>query len=231
MTKRWYNQFMVTVVLIDDHPVVRAGIRTILDAAEDVIVAGEGSSGADALRLTEQHRPDVLVLDVNLPDLNGLEVVRQLRARQARTAILILTAHADPSLVMGLLEGGAMGYVLKDEALETLLSAVRAVAAGQSWLSPPIARQVVQRAAGRPASFPLDELTPRELDVLRLLAQGLDNAAIARRLVVTTRTVQNHVSVIYNKLGVSSRTEAALCAIRCGLTTVGPPDDDRGRPR
>lgn len=222
---------MVTVVLIDDHPVVRAGMRAILDAAEDITVTGEGSSGADALRLTDQHCPDVLVLDVNLPDLSGLEVARQLRARQAQTAILILTAHADGPTVMGLLASGARGYVLKDEAPETLLSAIRVVAAGQSWLSPSIARQVVQRAVGRPAPSLLDDLTPRELDVLRLLAQGLDNAAIARRLFVTTRTVQNHVSVIYSKMGVASRTEAALCAIRCGLTTVSLQDNDSGRPR
>lgn len=222
---------MVTVVLIDDHPIVRAGMRAILDAADDVAVVGEGASGADALSLTEQHRPDVLVLDVNLPDISGLEVTRRLRARQTQTAILVLTAHADPSLVMGLLESGAIGYVLKDEALETLLSAIRAAAAGQSWLSPPIARQVIKRAVGQPASSPIDELTPRELDVLRLLAQGLDNATIARRLCVTTRTVQNHVSVIYSKLGVTSRTEAALCAIRSGLATVSPPDMDNDRSR
>lgn len=220
---------MVTVVLIDDHPIVRAGMRTILEAAKDVTVAGEGASGADALRLTEQHRPDVLVLDVNLPDMSGLEVVRQLRARKIQTAILILTAHADRSLVMGLLESGAKGYVLKDEAPEMLLSAIRAVAAGQSWLSPPIARQVIERAVGLPVSSPLDELTPREIDVLRLLAQGLDNAAIARRLCLTTRTVQNHVSAIYSKLGVASRTEAALCAIRSGLTAVSPPSENSDR--
>ncbi len=189
------------------------------------MLLGEGASGSDALRLTEQHHPDVLVLDVNLPDMSGLAVVQQLRARRVQTAILILTAYTDQATVMGLLEHGATGYVLKDEALETLLSAIRAVAAGQSWLSPPVARQVVQRAIGRPPALPTDSLTPREREVLRLLAQGLDNAAIARRLVLTTRTVQNHVSTIYSKLGVSSRTEAALCAIRCGLTAVSPPEE------
>ena len=146
------------------------------------------------------------------------------------TAILILTIHDDSQTVFGLLESGATGYVLKDEALETLVSAVRAVAQGQSWLSPAVARQVVRRAVGQlPAESPQPHfsLTPRELQVFRLLAQGLDNAAIAERLVVTTRTVQNHVSNIYGKLRVASRTEAALYAIRHGLVQVPSAGDAR----
>jgi len=213
----------ITVIIVDDHPVVRAGMRMVLDAASDVTVIAEGATGADALRLVAQQRPDVLVLDVNLPDLNGMEVTRQLRDQGTTTAILALTVHDDSQTVFGLLESGATGYVLKDEALETLVNAVRAAAQGQSWLSPAVARQVVSRAVGQvpsspePPPFPL---TRRELEVLRLLAQGLDNAAIAQRLAVTKRTVQNHVSNIYGKLGVTTRTEAALCAIRHGLVQV-----------
>ena len=222
---------MTTVVIVDDHPVVRAGMRTVLDRAADVTVVAEGATGTDALRLVEQHRPDVLVLDVNLPDLSGVEVTRRLHDQGAATAILILTIHDDSQIVFGLLESGAIGYVLKDEALETLASAVRAAARGESWLSPAVARQVVRRAVGEappepPESPPLP-LTPREMEVLRLLAQGLDNAAIAQRLVVTRRTVQNHVSNIYGKLEVGSRTEAALYAIRHGLVEVSPVDDER----
>ena len=242
---------MITVVIVDDHPVVRAGMRTVLDAADDVTIVAEGTSGADALRLVAQHRPDVLVLDVNLPDpapgprpearaegsgqaLNGVEVTRQLCAQGATTAILILTAYDDSQTVFGLLESGATGYVLKDEALETLVSAVRAAAQGQNWLSPAVARQVVGRAVGQaapepPQSPPLP-LTPREMEVLQLLAQGLDNAAIAQRLVLTKRTVQNHVSNIYGKLEVTTRTEAALYAIRHGLVQVLPAGDERDEP-
>ncbi len=214
---------MITVVVIDDHPVVRAGIRTVLSATPDITIMAEGSSSADALRLVNQHHPDVLVLDVNLPDMSGLEVARQLRAAGATTAILVLTIHNDSQTVFGLLEHGVTGYVLKDEALETLAQAVRAAARGQSWLSPAVARQVVHRAIGdapaaaSPSPIPL---TPRETEVLRLLAQGLDNTAIATTLFLTTRTVQNHVSNIYGKLGVKSRTEAALYAIRHGLAHV-----------
>jgi two-component system response regulator DegU len=239
---------MITVVIVDDHPVVRAGMRTVLDAAADVTVVAEGASGGDALRLVAQHRPDVLVLDVNLSDsapgprpeartegsgqaLNGVEVTRQLRAQGSTTAILVLTAYDDSQTVFGLLESGATGYVLKDEALETLVSAVRAAARGQSWLSPAVARQVMRRAVGPAAPEasrpPPPPLTRREMEVLQLLAQGLDNAAIAQRLVLTRRTVQNHVSNIYGKLGVTTRTEAALHAIRHGLVQVSPAGGER----
>jgi two-component system response regulator DegU len=220
---------MITVVIVDDHPIVRAGMRAVLSAAADITVVAEGASGADALSLVAQHRPDVLVLDVNLPGLNGVEVTRQLRDQGTATAILILTVHHDAQTIFGLLESGATGYVLKDEALETLVGAVRAAARGESWLSPAVASQVVRRAVGQtqaPLELPPIPLTPREVEVLRLLAQGLDNAAIAQQLVVTTRTVQNHVSTIYGKLGVTSRTEAALYAIRHGLVQVSATGDE-----
>jgi len=228
---------LITVVIVDDHPVVRAGMRMALDAAGDMNVVAEGATGADALHLVAQHCPDVLVLDVNLPDpspgsgpaLNGVEVTRRLRAQGTTTAILALTAHSDSQTVFGLMESGAIGYVLKDEALETLADAVRAAARGESWLSPAVASQMVRRAVGQAAassSTPVTvDLTPRETEVLCLLAQGLDNAAIAERLALTMRTVQNHVSNIYGKLGVSTRTEAALYAIRHGLVQISPTED------
>jgi NarL family two-component system response regulator LiaR len=219
---------MITVIVIDDHPIVRAGIRAVLDSADDIRVVAEAATGAEALRLVVEHKPQVLVLDVSLPDINGLEVARQLCARHPSTAILILTAHGDRQTVFSLLECGAIGYVLKDEALETLAHAVRAAARGESWLSPAVASQVIRRALeplAQPAQADSAEceaanLTPREIEVLRWLAQGLDNTAIAEKLVLTTRTVQNHVSNIYGKLGLSSRTEAALYAIRRGLAQV-----------
>ena len=211
---------MTTIVIIDDHPIVRAGMRAILDSAGDIDILGEGVNGADALRLVNEHDPDVLALDVSLPDMNGVAVTRTLRQQGARTAILILTVHDDPQTVFGLLESGAVGYVLKDEALETLVNAVRAAARGETWLSPAVARLVVRRAVAGSASDAteaLSALTPREVEVLRLIARGLDNTAIAQELVLTKRTVQNHISNIYGKLNVASRTEAALLAIRRGL--------------
>jgi two-component system, NarL family, response regulator LiaR len=216
---------ITTVVIVDDHPIVRAGMRAILSTGADITIVGEGENGADALRLVGELCPDVLALDVQLPDVNGLEVTRRLRAQGKKTAILILTIHTDHETVFGLLEAGAVGYVLKDEAPETLVSAVRAAGRGESWFSPAVASQVVRRAVGSPkveAPEVPDPLTPREVDTLRLLAQGLDNTAIARALVVTKRTVQNHISNIYGKLGVSSRTEAMLYAIRHGLAQISP---------
>jgi DNA-binding NarL/FixJ family response regulator len=218
---------MITIVIVDDHPVVRAGMRTVLMAAADMAVVAEGASGREALRLVNELQPDVLVLDVNLPDLNGLDVTRRLRASDGPPAILILTVHDDTQTIMGVLEAGATGYLLKDEALETLVRAVRAVARGESWLSPTVANEVVRRAVApvsHPGELPDPPLTPREMEVLCLLARGLDNAAIARKLVVTKRTVQNHVSNIYGKLGVTSRTEAALVAMRRGW--VRPPGQE-----
>jgi two-component system response regulator DegU len=219
---------------VDDHPVVRAGMRAVLRGAHDITVVAEGASGEDALHLVDQHEPDVLVLDVNLPDQSGVEVTRRLRERGAETAVLVLTAYDDSQTVFGILEHGATGYVLKDEALETLADAVRATARGESWLSPAVARQVVQRAVGKtppkPPGPPPLPLTPREIEVLRLLAQGLDNASIAEQLVVTKRTVQNHVSHIYDKLDVDTRTEAALLAIRHGLVQVTPADEEHDEP-
>lgn len=227
---------MITTIIIDDHPVVRAGMRTVLDAAPDVAVVAEGANGHDALQLVQEQRPDVLVLDVNLPGLTGLEVTRRLCAQEAPPAILILTVHDDAQTVMGLLESGATGYILKDEALETLVSAVRTAARGESWLSPAVANEVVRRAVAsprlragpQPGHQSCGQLTRREHEVLCLLARGLDNAAIARQLVITTRTVQNHVSNIYGKLGVSSRTEAALLAIGRGCVEVPPQEGAHG---
>jgi len=227
------DKLMVTVAVVDDHPIVRAGLRSILDAASDIHVVAEGATAAEALRLSAEFQPDVLVLDVNLPDGNGLDVARTLCAQSAHPAILILTVHRDPQTVFGLLECGAVGYVLKDDALETLAPAVRAVGRGESWLSPAVASQVVRRAirqdisptvAGHSSARPADDLhlTPAELRVLRLLAEGRDNAAIADILVVTKRTVQNHISNLYGKLGVTTRTEAMLYAFQHGLVAVPP---------
>lgn len=211
---------MTTIVIVDDHPIVRAGMRAILQSAADIEIVGEGEKGADALRLVAELHPDVLALDVQLPDVNGLEVTRRLRERGTSTAILILTAHDDQQTVFSLLESGAVGYVLKDEALETLVRAVRTAARGETWLSPTVAGKVVKRAvtgvpAGADQAF--SALTPREVEVLRLIGRGLDNTAIADELFLTKRTVQNHTSAIYAKLGMRSRAEAILFAVRHGL--------------
>jgi two-component system, NarL family, response regulator DegU len=210
----------IRVVIVDDHPLIRAGIRGVLQNTADIAVIAEGENGEDALRLVEEHHPDVLVLDVNLPIKNGVEVTRQLKKQNAASAILILTFHDDRETIFGLLESGADGFVIKVDGLETLASAIRAVSQGENWLSPRVAGQVMRRAIGEVTIGTPFPLTTREIEVLRLIAHGLDNDAIAEQLALTKRTVQNHVSAIYGKLGVTTRAEAVLYAIQNNLVQV-----------
>ncbi len=193
-----------------------------LSMAPEIQILAEGSNGLDALRLVAEKRPDVLILDINLPDFNGLEVTRRLRATGDATPVLILTVHNDSQMIFSLLKAGATGYVLKDDALETLASAIQAVAHGETWLSSRITDHVVQRALAEEKAPPNPSpgLTPREMEVLGWLALGLDNEEIAQKLTLTMRTVQNHVSTIYSKLGVNSRAEAILFAIRRGWVQI-----------
>ncbi len=220
---------MIRVIIVDDHPIVRAGMRSILACTEDIDVVGEGGNSVEALELVSRFRPDVLVLDVELPDRSGIEVAAALKeSKDQSTAVLILTAHNDPQIIFNLLKNGAIGYVLKDEALETLAGAVRMAASGKSWLSPSVAGQVIQQALSKeqPHITSIDEdmdgetLTPREREILGLLAEGLDNTEISNRLILTKRTVQNHISTIYGKLGLKTRTEAMRYAIQHGLTRL-----------
>lgn len=213
---------MIKVVLIDDHPIVRAGMRAILACTNDIEIVGEGSNQVEALDLVSRFHPDVLVLDVELPDGSGLDVATTLKNdKDSYTSVLILTAHNDPQLIFNLLRNGAIGYVLKDEALETLAGAIRSAASGKSFLSPSVAGQVIQKAINEEVPIKTlttdiqyeEELTPREKDILKLLAEGLDNKDIAERLTLTKRTVQNHISTIYGKLGLKTRTEAMLYAL------------------
>lgn len=211
----------IRVLIADDHPVVRTGIKTLLGKEPDLHVVGEIREGAQVEPLTRQWRPDVLVLDVNMPGLDPVATTRYLKRQYPALHILALTAYDDDAYVTGLLSAGASGYLLKEEALETLVAAIRAVAHGESWLSQRIAgrlaRKAVARAEGAAGPGPL---TLREREVLRLMALGLSNDEIAKKLFITKRTVQNHVSNIYGKLGLDSRAEAVLYAIRHKLVSI-----------
>ncbi len=207
----------IRVLLADDHPVARSGIRAELDGADGIEVVGEASSGHEALRLVEKLCPDVLVLDVVMPGMDGVEATRLLRERHPDLRILALSAYHDDEYVFGLLSAGAAGYVLKEEALDTIVEAIRAASRGETWLSKRVEEKVVRRAIGEEEEFPLTE---RELDVLRLLAKGWSNRRIARELYITERTVRFHVENILSKLGVSSRTEAVVEGARRGLVKV-----------
>jgi len=210
----------IRVVLADDHPVVRAGVKTFLEKEPDLRVVGEIAAGSEVETLTSHWQPDVLVLDVNMPGLDPVAATRRLKEQGPTLRILVLTAYDDDAYVTGLLAAGAMGYLLKEEALETLVAAIRAVARGESWLSQRIAGRLARRAVARVEGAEAEPLTSREREVLHLLALGLSNDEIAGRLVISRRTVQNHVSNIYGKLGLASRAEAVLYAIRHGIADV-----------
>ncbi len=203
------------ILLADDHPVVRDGVRLLLERAPDMVVVGEAGDGPEALQLVTELRPDVLVLDVALPGLSGVEVARRLRAAGSPVRLLVLSAHDDEAYVRGVLSSGAAGYLLKDEARQTIVEAVRGVARGErGWLSRRVAAHAFrcERATDRATPDALTTLTPREREVLRLVAQGQDNARIASALDISVETVRTHVTAILGKLRVHSRAEAVAWA-------------------
>ena len=207
------------VLLADDHAVVRKGIREFLEAGGEITVIAEASDGRTAVRLAAEHRPDVAVLDVQMPGINGIEATRQIKATHPHVRILILTAYDDDPYVFALLRAGADGYVLKNTDPDELVRAVKQVAAGGKVLAPDIAAKVVaQVTTGKPAAAQeqVEPLTERELAVLRLAAQGWTNKAIAAELKISDRTVQGHLANIYGKLGVTTRTEAVTKALKFG---------------
>lgn len=204
---------LIRVVLADDHSVVRRGIRDFLTEAGDIAVVAEAESGTQALALTTQYQPDVVVLDIQMPEGSGLEVARQLRAQGSTVGILILTAFDDPPYLKAALEIGANGYVLKSSEADEIVDAVRAVYEGKQVLDSKL-KAMPHTEDINPATI---TLTEREVDVLRLTARGLTNKAIGFELSISDRTVQGHLANIYVKLGASSRTEAVMRAVKLDL--------------
>ncbi len=210
----------IRVILADDHAVVRKGIRDFLQELGDIAVVAEAGTGDEALALIRQHRPDVAVLDIQMPGRTGLEVTRAVRAEQLPVGVLILTAYDDDPFVMTALQAGANGYVMKSAEPEELVAAVRAVHEGKSALDPSILRKVMTTLTSGPSSGTVEKLSAREIEVLRLAARGYTNKAIGAQLGISDRTVQGHLTNIYGKLGVASRTEAVTRAIHMGLVSV-----------
>jgi DNA-binding NarL/FixJ family response regulator len=206
----------IRILLADDHAVVRDGIRERLAREADLEVVGEAANGEETMRQARRLQPDVVLLDVAMPGPGAVPVMEALRRDQPALGVLVLSAFDDDEYVFGMLAAGAAGYALKDERLSSLIEAVRAVARGETWLSPRVAAKVTRRAVGGPLPSPDSPLTERELEVLWLMAQGKDNAEIASTLVITERTVKFHVGNIYAKLGVTSRTAAVVEAIQRG---------------
>ena len=213
----------IRVLLADDHVLVRQGIRQFLEDEADIEVIAEANDGAEAIRMVQEQQPDIAVLDIRMPEVTGVEATRRIKERFPNVRVLILTAYDDDPYVFALLQAGADGYVLKTASAEELVRAVRTVYEGQSALSPEIASKVVrQMTSGKPAGAAeqVELLTERELDVLRLAAQGKTNRAIGGELDISHRTVQGHLASIYGKLGASSRTEAVTEALRRGWIVI-----------
>lgn len=210
------EQEKITVLLADDHAVVRAGIRQFLEHAPDIDVVAEADDGAMARTLIEEHQPDVAVLDIQMPEASGIEVTRWVRAHHADTGVLVLTAYDDDPYVMAVLEAGANGYVLKTASPADIIQAVRDVHEGKSALDPAITRKLMDHIAEQRTAPRYESLTDRELQVLELTAQGYTNKAIGLQLGISDRTVQGHLAKIYSKLDVNSRTEAVMRSVSLG---------------
>jgi DNA-binding NarL/FixJ family response regulator len=217
----------IKILIADDHAVVREGTRQILEQEQDMDIVGEAGDGEEAVRLAGSLNPDVAIIDISMPKMDGIEATKKIKALYPKMVILILSAYDDDQFVFSLLEAGAAGYLLKSVRGSELIEAVRAVYNGESVLHPSIARKVLNRfmpASDKSArQEPSEILTDREIEVLKLATRGLSNQEIANELFLSLRTVQAHISHIFNKLQVSSRTEAVVRALKEGWVNL---DDD-----
>jgi NarL family two-component system response regulator YdfI len=213
---------MIRVLIADDHMVVREGLRAILDAAPDLLLVGEATDGAEAVRLVEETAPDVVLMDLRMPGMDGIEAIRQIKARHPDAYIVILTTYDDDDYIVRGLRAGARGYLLKDSGRHMLFETIRAAARGESLLSSEVVDKVVAHLQG-PQPGEAETLSRREGQVLALLARGAANKEIALALGIAERTVKAHVTSLFNKLGASSRAEAVAIALRSGLLPVEPP--------
>jgi DNA-binding NarL/FixJ family response regulator len=218
------NGDSIRVILIDDHTVLRDGLKLLLSLEPDLEVVGEAANGLAGIQTALDTRPDVVVTDVGLPDVDGVEVTRRLRELLPESRVLVLTVHDEDTYVFTLIQAGASGYLLKNAAGNDLVDAIRAVAAGKPWLQPEIAQRLMNVTSGASQQRPveaeqdlIEPLTAREIVVLKLLAGAASNREIATNLTISTRTVETHLANIYGKLSVRGRTEAMLWAIHAGM--------------
>jgi DNA-binding NarL/FixJ family response regulator len=217
---------MVRVLIVDDQTVVREGLAAILGTDPELEVVGLAGDGQEALALAAEQQPDVVLMDLKMPVLDGVQATRQLRRHHPGIAVLVLSTYADDEWVLNALRAGAAGYLLKDTRREALIAAIKGTVEGRAYLDPAIAGTVMRQAVARPPLAaagppPLEALTDREQQILRLLAQGSSNPEIAQQLHLARGTVRNYVSAILQKLGVADRTEAAVEALRRGLLNEG----------
>ena len=211
---------IIKVLIADDHALFREGTRNLIDQEKDMKVIGEASDGEKAVKLVTELKPHVILMDIAMPVVNGIEATKQIKARFPKTAVLILTAYDNDQYIVALLEAGAAGYLLKDVSGRNLVNAIRAVFAGEAILHPSIARKVFNHF-GTTSRQPeetseIAELSEREMEILQLAARGMSNQDIATHLYLSRRTIQSHLANIFRKMDVGSRTEAVLQALRKG---------------
>jgi DNA-binding NarL/FixJ family response regulator len=214
---------MIRVLICDDQEVVREGLQVILNSAPGIEVAGVAQDGAEALELVAKTRPDLVLMDLKMPGMNGIQATRQIRSRYPQIPVLVLTTYDADEWVFDAIRSGAAGYLLKDTPRETLIAAVRGTVEGKTHIDPAVAGKLfthVSQSSVSPETSITAELSERERDVLRLLARGLNNADIAHRLHLSEGTVRNYVSAVLTKLGVSDRAQAAVMALRYGLVDL-----------
>lgn len=219
----------IRVLIADDHTMVRQGLSQICDAEPDMQVVGQAADGAEACRLALRVQPDVVIMDINMPQLDGVQATRRITATDERIGVIVLTMYRQDQHVFQAIKAGARAYLLKDADSDELLRAIRAVAEGEAVLDPAIALKMIEefrRVEGEQVGADgITRLTERELDVLRLVAQGLDNVQIGERLGLSEKTIRNRLTVIFEKLHVNNRTQAALYALRRGLAHLEDEDE------
>ena len=213
----------IRVLIVDDHAVVREGQRALIETEPGMELVGEGADGIEAIQLTKSLKPDVILIDLLMPRMGGIEAIDKIKAENSKVNILVLTSFAEDEKVFSAIKAGALGYLLKDATPQELLAAIRQVYRGEPSMDSAIAHKLM-RELQRSSDLPLTEepLTEREVDVLKLVAQGLTNQDIAEKLVISERTVRTHVSHILDKLHLANRTQAALYALREGLADLDP---------
>lgn len=211
----------IRLLIADDHTLLRQGLRNVLEMEEDLVIVGEASDGEDAIKKVESLRPDVVLLDLNMPKMNGIEVARWVKKNQPATQIVILTIHEDEDYMFEVIRAGALGYLLKDVEPAMLMKAIRIVARGQSFIYPTLTGRLVgefarlTETANQACYKPYPErLTVREMDILKLLVCGMTNQEIASRLYLSEKTIKNHLTSVFRKFSVNDRTQAALYAIK-----------------
>lgn len=211
----------ISIMITDDHSMIREGLKSLLELDDDIKVIAEAVDGRDCLDKLDVYKPDVLLLDINMPNMNGLEVLKELKARKSKVKVLVLTVHNETEYLMKAVDIGINGYVLKDSESAELKKAIRAIMDGETYIQPSLIPALnAKRLERNEDEEKIDSLTRRELEVLKLLAIGMYNKEIAEKLEISERTVKNHVSNIFKKLEVTDRTQAAVFAIRNNLIKV-----------